>query len=523
MPYIFTNTVTTLPFGYWVKLELIKSPGTGSDTLTNGGYIMSIGPIPQSVDLIPGAIKPGQVTVALTNRAGLAGTKLFTSTIDAIECRIWLSYDAGTTWECIFGGFVSLRSIGRRDVSTTVTENQVFQFNAEDYLLSLKGVDVDFGTYGITGYINCPSHAPIYSTDETGAPFLIDTSNPSSGRTGATRVLNRPTAYFNTKLFVTMPTLLTYIIDRIPFTAGATAPASAIDYSDLEHRFYNANTAADYPFADLSMWYWPDSSWAHAMSFFGPGGGPGGAYDAKNLQELLSRLSHSLTIVPVPRLWNNGGTLTYTVRFVHRISTSTPSVGVTLAPLMSRAFEPAPWMDGVSVETIGLPVKRQLAGIYGGSAFNQRNYWYTSPNHAPASDPYVWWQAYVDPQNNEQLVQNAYAGTGQLFVKTGSTSVRNVHKAKILASQAFHEAAGIGWYGMQDALFDLVAGNSGTNLYAGLKSGYQLEYATLRGTDVWDLRLLKKLPVAGDDYVIESIERSVMQNRTRMKVVRLTA
>lgn len=524
MPYVLTNTITTLPFGYWLKLEIIKEPGTGSDSITNGGFIKAISAARQSVDLIPGAVKPGQQTFEFFNGGRLAEQMIFTSTIDRIEIRLWVSYDAGTTWESIFAGFVKLSSIRYKEVSTLVPETRVYSCSADDYLLSLKDVAVDFGGYSVPNLIALPANAPVYSTDETGAPFQIDTSGTiSRPRSGPTRVLERPDAYFFTRKFALVHELLSYITGKVPFISGATAPVTAIDYSDLEHSFYNANTGLSYSFEKLALWYWATDNWTYPFSFFGPQGGPGGAYDAANLQELLSRLAHSLTVVPIPRLYDNAGTLTYRVYFVHRISGTTPAVSGTLAPLMARAFEPAPWMDGVSVETIGLPVRSAQASVLGGKPFNQRNYWYTSPNFDPGADPYVWWQAFIDPRTNESFVQNANAGTGQLFVQTGATSVRNVHKCKILASQSLFETAGVGWYGMQDALFDLVAGNSASNLFAGLKTGFTADFATLRGTDVWDLRMLKRLTIDGHDCVIESVERDVTRNLSRLRLVKLSA
>lgn len=524
MPYQLTNIVTTLPFGYQLKLEIIKEPGSGSDTLINGGFIKTLGASKQSIDLIPGTYKPGQQSFEFFNGGRLAEQMIFTSTIDAIEIRLWVSYDQGTSWESLFAGFVKLSSIRYREVSTIAPETRVYTCTADDYMLALKDVAVDFGGYSVPNLIALPTNAPIYSTDETGSAFQIDTSGSSPRpRTGPTRVIVRPEAYFFSRKFALMHELLGYIIGKVPFITGATEPVTAIDYSDLEHTFYNGNTGLTYGFGDLALWYWATDNWSYPFSFFGPQGGPGGAYDAGNLQELLSRLTHSLAIVPIPRLYDNAGTITYKVYFVHRISSTTPSVAGTLAPMMARAFEPAPWMDGVSVETTGLPVKRVTASLYGGKPFNQRNYWYTSPNFNPGVDPYVWWQAYIDPMTNESLVQNSTAGTGQLFVRTGATSVRNVHKCKILASQTLHETSGIGWYGVQDALFDLVAGNATSNLFAGLKTGFTVDFATLRGIDVWDLRLLKKLTVDGHACVIESIERNAVRNLSRLRVVKLAA
>lgn len=524
MPYVFTNTITTLPYRYQVKLELIKTPGTGATTVTNGGYIADLGAVSMAVDRIVGDVNPGDFSFTLINTGNEFSTNLITSSIDDIEVRLWLSYDAGTTWENVFAGFVDLESIGYSDVDATETRNRMYPISAKSALARLNDQTITTANV-LPAAAFSVTRIPVYSTDETGTP--VEETSGSRRRGGPTRTRHSETwDFFVANRFVTLIDVIEHCVSKIPFIAGATAPTLVVDYSDLEHRFYNDTSGLDYAI-DTACLCAPSSPSDLFPGFFGVDGGPGGAFDAQNFRELLRRMCMTLGVVPIPRLWDNAGTLTYTVYLQHRLSSSTPSISGTLPTPLARAWEGAPWVQSVEVISSGLPQVYRATGKFAGKALQIKNLLHTTPKPVGLPDPFLWRTTYADPGNGDRFFMNEFAGTSQLFIRTGLSTVVNCHKVKILTSQNFFETSQIGYYGMAAALFDLAYDNASTNLYKGRKAGFTLTYPTLRGTSVWDLRpglvLDGANQVAGVDLVVESVTRSIARNETEVKASKRTA
>lgn len=524
MAYVFTNTITTLPYGYYVKVEVIKAPGTGATTVTNGGYISDLGSITTAIDRVVGDFNPGDLSMTFINTGNVFSANVFTDSIDDIEIRVWVSYDAGTTYENVFCGFVDLETIGYSDRDATETRNREYPITAKSALARLNSVAVDFSTLPSGAFST--TRYPTYETDETGTP--VEVTSGGRRRGGPTRSIDPD--FWNiwvASKFVPIGDIFEHCISAIPFITGATAPTIALDVSDLEHRWYHDASGLDYQFDQMCLCAPQSLSASVFPGFFGVSGGPAGAYDAQNLRELLKRLCQSLFVVPVPRLWDNAGTLTYTIYLKHRISSTTASVAGTLPTPLTRAWEGAPWVQSIEVVSPGLPLTYRATGRFAGKTLQIRNLFHTVPKPAGLPATFLWRSYYADPGNGDRFSANEFAATSQMFVRTGVNTVVNVNKCKILASQSFFETSQIGYYGLAAALYDLAFDNASTNLYKGRKAGYTLDYPTLRGSDVWDLQPGKILDganqVGGTDLVIESVTRSIGKNETQIKASKRTA
>lgn len=515
MAYVFTNIVS-LPW-YTLKFELIKTTGTGSNTVTGGGYIKSISKIAIGVDEINGEVKIGACTLNLLNTGNEFSTNIFTSSIDQIELRVWVSYDGGTTYDATaaFAGFANLGSIRDKDSDWTETRNRMYECQFVNALMMLRTIEIDFDAKPVT-YFTAPSAIPFYTTDEDGTlRAMIELSNEALPTYGVK--------------FATFENILKNIAEQIPWTSGYVPTVVNVDYSELDHRFLNATTATSVDISKACLFYEPTnptgSGGSYLASFANPWAGPLGAYEAKNYLEWLKKFTQSMAIVPIPRLWNNAGTLTFTLHLTCRASsTLTTMTANVLGVGKERGAEAAPFVDMATFLSIGLPVR---LGTYSRGSAQQitvNNIFYTNAEILnPVVDPYLLFYLYAkdvrpgpDPYHTSK---NNYPSAGQVFINTTGTTVKMCHQMKILFSQSMQTPSTADMYGFQNALYDALYESTSYAMFKRGRQGMSASYKTIKGSNLWDLRPLRRYSVRSSDRAIIGVERDLTTNTSAIKYV----
>lgn len=523
--YVFTNIITTLPYGYYLKAEIIADAGTtGTLTVNNGGYILNIGEVSKGINETSGAFEPGDVSLELRNIDNVFSTNVFTAAIVMIEFRLWISYDAGSTYENIFFGFIQHKGMTYGDYHSTETQNRTYRVNAFHGFQTLKDIDIDYVTYPISSG-NITATLPVYVTDSNGTPYL----SWGGGGMGGGYAFE----------FCQLREVLKNCIERIPFMNAVVGgnsykPTIAIDTTALNIQAYNANTAANYSFADIYVHYTNSQTALHAKgllgSYFMDFTDKASAYDAKNYQELLKRWCEWLLIYPVTTLTGTlAGGFTCTIAFLPRFraASAMSAVAGSLGSEFTRSYYIGQWFDGLQVETINLPKHQKSRVTSSGNVLEIRNWFMTSPSFSASVDPYIFSQVSIIPYSGTAAkisdgVTTKNISAQQLFVKIDATHVRMAHKFRHDTAQSFFEVSQIGYYGVQESIYNLIT-NFDPNFRASYfgRDAFEIRYKTLRGTTIADVELFKKLTRSSVDYQITKISRDVSKNETSLNLVKV--
>lgn len=513
--YVFTNTITTL-YDYYVKLVIYSDNGlTGTTTATNGGYIISIGDTEEGVDPFTGEYKPGGLSLEFIDKDNVFSAGVFGGSIAEMEARLWVSYDAGTTYECIFYGTVEHEGLTRVDMDATETTNRRFRVDCKHNMLSLRDVEIDTdpdaGTNAPTqGIVTPGATLSSYATDANGSPF--------SG-----------TSYSDYK-FISLDGVLQYIFANIQFIAGATAPTLAYDSSAMQHKGKNIASATEWAFDKLYMLF-DAPSVPTAEGFFSYSSGKYGAYSLKNIQEMLRLFMDSLVMIPITRMTESGGAHTLNVYFEPRFRAAAGLTALTgtLDYTITRTMSVAEALDGYQVLTTGLPAEPDVTYStfsYGGRTFELRNHLMTGPYFNV--DPYVFIFTHIVPTAGIGLDTVRHDGpSAQMLYGINGATVENIHLFKHLAAQSYYgNAVSGGYYGVHGSAYNLLSTNLDPRTRASIcgPRGYEITAKTLATNDsgtksIWDLRLLKKITIDSVTCQIINIRRSVSTNTVTIRVI----
>jgi hypothetical protein len=220
-----------------------------------------------------------------------------------MEARLWISYDNGTSWECLFFGTVEWEGLRRVDKDATETQNRRYSVSCRHSILSLKEIEIDTdpddgGNVPTTGVVTPGVTVESYATDANGEAF--------------------PGISYSDNEFISLDGVLQYIFSNVQFIAGATAPTLAYDSSAMQHKGKSLTGAGvEYDFDELHILF-DGPTVDTAEGFFEFAAGKYGAYNLKNLQEMLKLFMDSLIMIPVTRLTESGGTFTLSVYFEPR-------------------------------------------------------------------------------------------------------------------------------------------------------------------------------------------------------------
>lgn len=503
--HVFQNTITNLPYGYQIRIDVISYTVSGASTVTtttvtNGSYITRVGRVTKSVDYPVGDVRLGDWSFTVRDIGGEVSTNWSPFTRDMIEARYWISYDAGTTWECLFFGFVRLEQLKRSDRHLTNTYNQTWEFSAYHAFDPLKTSDILIFS-GTLAEVTVAS-LPEYHTTEAGAPVQVNT---------------------RTVKMTSLTEALSHVISKVPFVPTWTgAPASTtLDYASSQCLGYNANTTTGYPINQLYLLNDAPPLIGTAISdkgFFGTNGGPGSVYSYKNYAKMLSELCNSLNLIPIPRLVDTSGTVSFTTYLYPRFLTAPTAITTDPTPLIRRSVGAAPYADGGQVRLQGHPLlfDYYISGVNKGNQHTITVNFATSPDIGV--DPYLWGDSVWQADGAGKMNQNRFASTQQLFAYTGSAMVQ-VHKFKHLTAQSYHETAGIGYYGAAESMTELLFDLSGSYAFLrNIRPSYTLTYKSLKGASIADIELLKGMTIDGSTYIIESISRDAFKNEMEITV-----
>jgi hypothetical protein len=515
--YVFTNIIQN-PKGYpyWLKLVIYSDNGlTGTTTATGGGYVLNIGEISEEIDPFSGEYKPGGMSLELLNLGNLFSTSVFGGTIANMEARLWISYNSGTSYECLFYGRVLWQGLKRMDPDATETENQRFSVSCEHALLSLKEIEIDTdpdtgSNVPTTGIVTPGVTVESYAIEPNGTP-----------RAGFS---------FNDYTFISLDGILQYIFSNVQFIAGATAPTLAYDSSAMQHKGKSlVGAGVEYDFDELHILF-ESPTVDTAETFFSFASGRFGAYALKNLQEMLKLFMDSLIMIPVTRLTESGGGFTLNVYFEPRFrpAASLTALTGTLDLTLTRSMSVQEWLDGFQVLTNGLPAEPNVTYStvsYGGRTFELKNHLMTGPYFSVAT--YLLIYAHIIPAGAGLETIRHDGPTAQMLYGIVGSAVNTINQFKHLTGQTYYGSALTGgYYGVHGSAFNLLAANlnplSRSSIYG--PRGYEITAKTLAtnnsGTmSVWDLRLLKKITIDSVTCQIVSIRRNVMDNTVSIRAI----
>lgn len=514
--YVFTNTITTL-FDYHVKLVIYSDNGlTGTTTATNGGYIQSLSPTGEEIDPFTGEFRPGGLSIEFLNVGNIISDYVFGGAITAMEARLWISYDSGTTWECIFFGKVLFEGLTRVDADATETRNRRYSVSCEHAILSLKEVEIDTDPDAGT---NVPSTGIVtpgvtifdYATDSNGNPFIW------------------PSGSSNTHEFISLDGILQYIYSNVQFISGATAPTLSYDSSAMQHSGESIGSGT-FGFDELYMLFQRPGS-AIVEGFFSYASGKYGAYALSNLQEMSRLFMDSLFMIPIMDLTESGGAFSLDVSFQPRIRAAADldAVAGTIPMTVTRSMSVQEWLDGYQVITTGLSENSYSPISYGGRTFEVKNHLMTGPYFSSLAR-YVFVMTYIVPSVAGVDTTQHLGPSAQMLYGISGGSVYTIHRFKHLTSQSyFGNALTGGYYGVHGSVFDILAGNLDPRVRSSVygSRGYEISCHGLAtnnsGTkSVKDLRLLKKIVIDGVTCMIVSISRDVANNTTQIKAIEVT-
>jgi hypothetical protein len=340
--HVFTNTIVT-PYEYWIKVVLYSDNGlTSTTTVTGGDYVLNIGEVADEIDLFTGEYKPGTLSLELKNTGNEFSANVFGGTMVEMEARLWISYDAGTTWECLFFGMVDWQGMGRGDKDLTLTDNQVFTITANHAVLSLKDIAIDTDPYApggnvpTTGVVTPGATVETYAINEVGQAY-------------------KGTNDLNDYKYISLNGILQYCFENIQFIAGSQAPTLAYDSSAMQHKGKSlVGAGVEYDFDELYMLF--SSPTADVVeTFLAYSSGKYGIYSLSNVQELLRLFMDSLLMIPITRLTESGGSYTLSVYFEPRFRAAADLTAITThpTPLMTRSLSVQEWLDGIQTITTG--------------------------------------------------------------------------------------------------------------------------------------------------------------------------
>jgi len=519
--HTFTNTITTL-YDYYVKLVIYSDNGlTSSTTETNGGYIKSLSPVAEEIDPFTGEYKPGGLSITMRNIDDEVSDNIFGGTVSDMEARLWVSYDSGTTYECIFYGAVEWWGLKRTDLDATETHNREYSFSARHSILSLKEVGIDTdpddpgGNVPTTGLTTPSVTMKSRATDAAG--------NPISGSTD-----------YDDYVYISLDGILQYIFSNVQFISGSTAPTLAYDSTAMQHVGQSLTGAGvNFTFDELHLLF-QSPTVLGVESFFNYRAGKYGAYALSNLQEMLRLFMDSLIMVPVTRLTESAGSFTLNVYFEPRFRAASDLTALTgtVTPVLTREMNVQEWLEGVQVLTTGLPAEPSITYStysYGGRTFELKNHLMTGPYFN--DEPYVFLYTHIIPDPSSGLDTSRHDGpSAQMLYGLAGGAVNTIHLFKHLTSQSFYgDAVTGGYYGVHGSAFNLLNANldprSRSSIYG--QKGYDITVKTLAtdnaGTkSIWDLRLLKKMTIDGTTCQIIGITRDVMKNETKIRAIEVT-
>lgn len=496
MAYVHTNTITTLPYGYYLKVILRSDGATGTLTDSDGGYYLSVGDLEQGYDQVTGAINTGAMSFSVLNTGNHFSTNIFTATTSKVQVEVYISYNAGTSYECMFYGMVLLESLAWEAKDSSETRNRVYSFRAEDAMFLMRTL------WTSTAYLSIPTetttqNAYIYDTDEAGSP-----------------VLN--VALFNMK-FAKLTDLFEYALTQsLTSSTMVTAPSTVtFDWTACSHKGRNSyGSVTEY---GLTAWYVVHSNASATLpTMFISDSGSGSVLDASSAAEMFRRLCEELMVVPIT---SYDGAGTYTVTMVPRYQASYTAVSGTMPTPLSLVREQAEWAFGGKVESDGLPMPSETYSNGSGATIQIRNYLYTIPFWDVSLQLYMLWHAYITPPGGDAKKNDCVLGH-QVFGKGGANNFLPLHQINYPTSSGY--PAGFGYYGFQLAIYDVLLAAQPFSAIGNILDAYQATYKTLVGTTIADLRVMKTITVNSKTCVIQSIKRDPMKNQCEIKAVEVT-
>ena len=515
--YVFTNIIPN-PKGYpyWLKLVIYSDNGTtGTLTATGGAYVLNIGEIAEEIDPFTGEYKPGGMSLELLNTGSVFSGNVFAGTIAAMEARLWISYDAGTTYECLFYGKVLYQGLTRSDPDATETVNRRYSVQCEHSLLSLKEIEIDTdpdtgGNVPATGIATPAATIESYAIDPNGVAF--------SGTS------------YNDYTFISLDGILQYIFSNVQFIAGTTAPTLAYDSTAMQHKGKSLTGAGvEYDFDELYLLF-QSPTVTTAETFFSFASGRFGAYSLKNLQEMLKLFMDSLIMIPVTHFRESGGSYYLDVYFEPRFRAAADLTALTgtLDYTLSRSMNVQEWLDGFQVLTQGLPAEPDVTYSvvsYGGRTFELKNHLLTGPYFSVAS--YLLIYAHLIPTGAGLETIRHDGPTAQMLYGIVGGAVNTINLFKHFTAQTYYGSATTGgYYGVHGSAYDMLSKNlnplSRTSIYG--PRAYEITAKTLATNDsgtmsIWDLRLLKKITIDSVTCQIVSIRRDVMNNTVSIRAI----
>jgi hypothetical protein len=500
MAYTFTNIITSLPFDYYIKVEFIRDTGTGTLTKTNGGYIGDVGKITTGIDSRLGEYKLPSLTMTVRNVENFYSGTLFAGTWNSIDLRIWISYDAGTTYENLFFGRILPMTLRETHTASEETFTRLYEFTAVSSLSFLSSVAVD--------PVGKP-WTPVQETTQNVPGLRYDGAFFWNGTT------KRKWIYFTDILF--------QIFGYMPCNSALTV---LVDTTDLEIEFDNLNNANTYNISDLAFVF-NDPATCYVLLKASNVDGVA-VQGFANYFDMLKMLCESLNIIPLPRFWMNGATLTLTIHLRHRYKDTVVGISGTLPGERSRSKEIGINVSSIKVTTDGIGTAYLGTGSGGGqqvnvqcgimSSQNCTAYYDTQYNVINATlDPYYLDVAYIEGSNEE------YPHLRQMFIGNNAELLM-IHKVKLRTSQAFQPGTTDSFLGLQDAVgltMDILTPSWET---IG-RPMYKIAVRSLKSNGasgtVFDFNIIRKIVIDGHDCMILSIDRNPGKNLSEITAIQI--
>lgn len=515
-----------MPFGYQVKIEIISDvAGSTVVNTINGGYILDVGEYEKSVDGLLGEIKYPTIQFKVRNVAHFWSNTMFAPGFTSIIVKLWYSYDSGATWENDFFGFIDLKSVAENNIFKDESYTRIYTFTAKHAWLTFKD-----------GY---PDYAPGLDMFPGGTPprsFYGDYwTRTGSYANQYIRVMTDSSTYQlqNPLYCFAGIDYALFLIDIWDF-AYSTIPSYygkwpiswmvANDYSLLQHSFkFLGSTPVTGTISDIALGMTDAAAgryiWFNKGGTSGQRSAVGDTFefqgDAKDWYGIAKDLTDSLFIMCDPVM-----SATSVITNYHKcrlMDSSAAAITGALPSPFSVSKDHANWITGVSVSTRGMHSTTE-AGQTG--AKGQQIAYATKLMTVTAQG-----LGAVDRWTNLQHIEedggavNNQPWMNQMFIYKNpgaSEIIRDVNQVRLLNSQSYFPSSP-SFYGLQEAIFDLIYANCPINQYNPLAAEqWKLKVKTLKGSTVQDLALMKTIPFDGKTLLITGLKKSPMKNETEI-------
>lgn len=508
--YTWTKTIAT-PYGHSIKVVFYRNDLTGTYT-AGEGFITSIGDISKGVDAVTGEYKPGAVNIQMRNTDNnltdylFAGISPFTT---VIQMEIWVSFNAGTTWENEFVGFVETETLYWQMSDSVETRNRAFSVHASDALLSLKTTSVQTAALTAAGYYETPP-------TQTARLFSVGKDLQFVEYTGAIDIS-----------FVSLSNILLSCILNIPWVKAPDT--TAVDVTACEHKGKNDHNAREYSVGDWHVianhanrsgfdWAY-QYEWAQSKLW---GEYPSGLANAKNAQEVVKIVCNSLLTVPIPTYTVSGATTAYVLRIEPRYPSAPTAIAAGLGEATKFTRANGQYIWGGQVTNISLPYNFISPANAKGASMQVENRLISSLDATGNADQYVMVDAHIQPAGSAEIKKCYDILAWTVFGKAGSDSFNNIHRMKYATAQSYRALTpSPDYYAAAECIYDLAMNPLGSAYSAiGYRNAFDVEYKRIKTTSLADVRIMKSITLEGTACTIYEVVRNVTKNTTVIKAMK---